>query len=173
MISRIKLAWWREALQKLDIAPPPAEPLLEAAARYLLPYGVTGSGLAALENGWAVLLQEEALEPGELKAYASGRGATLFTLTANLLGRSAEKDHLNAGEMWALVDLARHSGEPDSSAALSAARGNLKPLRWPAKLRPLGMLAAVAARDLGAGRFDPQGSPARMLSMLKHRITGT
>src|ERR1700760_3804181 len=32
MVARIRLAWWREALERLDAAPPPAEPLLEALA---------------------------------------------------------------------------------------------------------------------------------------------
>ena len=37
MISRIKLAWWREALEKLDSRPAPGEPVLEAVAAHVLP----------------------------------------------------------------------------------------------------------------------------------------
>ena len=39
MISRIRLAWWREALEKLATAPPPAEPLLDTATEP--PFSVT------------------------------------------------------------------------------------------------------------------------------------
>ena len=56
MISRIRLAWWRESLEKLDHARPPAEPLLEALAQHVLPAGVSGADLAAMEEGWEALL---------------------------------------------------------------------------------------------------------------------
>jgi len=170
MIARIKLAWWREALERLDLAPPPAEPTLEAAAAHLLPRGLSGAELSAMEAGWAVLLGEDALSPEELQTYAQQRGAALFRLTARLLGAEAETEQ--AGRCWALADLARHSGEPDSGAALAGAREAARENSWPAALRPLGMLAVLAGRDAQANAFEPQGSPARMLRMLKHRITG-
>ena len=39
MIGRIRLAWWREALEKLDREAPPAEPLLQALAERVVPAG--------------------------------------------------------------------------------------------------------------------------------------
>jgi phytoene synthase len=39
LISQIKLAWWREALERLDTEKAPAEPILEAVAAYILPRG--------------------------------------------------------------------------------------------------------------------------------------
>ena len=48
MISQLRLAWWREALERLDAAPPPAEPVLQALAAYVLPV-VSGAELAAME----------------------------------------------------------------------------------------------------------------------------
>ncbi len=173
MIGRIKLAWWREALERLDHAPPPAEPTLQAASAQLLPLGLCGAELSQMEAGWAVLLGEDALSREELRTYATERGAALFRLTARLLGAEAETER--AGQCWALTDLARHSGEPDAEVALAAARELAGEDRWPAALRPLGMLAVLAARDARDARsaaFEPQGSPARMLRMLKHRITG-
>jgi phytoene synthase len=172
MIARIKLAWWREALERLDHAPPPAEPTLEAAAVYLLPRGLSGAELSAMEGGWTVLLGEDALSAEELQAYAAERGATLFRLTARLLGAEVSSEQVEAGQCWALADLARHSGEPDSGAALAAARGLVREEKWPSTLRPLGMLAILAARDVRADVPEPPGSPTRMLRMLKHRITG-
>src|SRR5687767_483499 len=57
-LAAIKLAWWRESLEQLDTGPPPAEPRLQAAARELLARGIAGRELAALEAGWATLLNE-------------------------------------------------------------------------------------------------------------------
>jgi phytoene synthase len=173
MISRIKLAWWREALEKLDHAPAPAEPTLQAVADHLLTNGISGAELARMEEGWAVLLNEEALSGEELQTYAGARGGAFFRLTARLLGAELSPEQMRAGERWALADLARHSGEPDSGAALAAGRALAGSVQWPARLRPLGMLAGLASRDLlrGNGR-EPQGAPRRMLYMLRHRLTG-
>lgn len=175
MIRRIKLAWWREALEKLDREKAPAEPVLQAVSAHVLP-AVSGSDLSELEEGWSVLLGEHALSAEELDAYAR-RGALLFRYTARLLGADAAPAVERGGETWALVDLARHSGEPDATAALEAARARLpesEAFRWPRALRPLGMLARLAARDAarGIGALEPPGAPKRMLQMLAHRFSG-
>ena len=173
MISRIRLAWWRDSLDKLDATPPPGEPMLQDVARDLLPAGLTGAGLAAMEEGWAALLVPEAPAAHDLNLYATARGGRLFALSAQLLGDDG-RDAAKGGEVWALVDLARHSGsDAEASAALAAASARALPSRWPKRLRPLGMLAQLARRDAERGiPFAPQGSPARLLSMLRHRLTG-
>lgn len=176
MIAQIRLAWWRDALEALDAGPPPAEPVLTAVALHALPPGVGGADLAALEAGWSVLLEPE-LGPEQLGAYAEARGGGLFALSARLLSGSVPSHVAAAGEAWALTDLARHTRDPgEARAALSAARRRLAgaPPHWPRKLRPLGMLAMLAARDAAgkAERPEPYGSPARMLRMLRHRLTG-
>jgi phytoene synthase len=174
LISQIKLAWWRDALEQLDGGgTAPAEPALEAVARHVLPRGVTGSELAAMERGWALLLTPDPLTPEELANYAAARGGLLFAYGARLLCGRVEAVE-QGGEAWALIDLARHSGsEVDAEAAIAAARArNLG--RWPGRLRPLGMLAALALRDAEQGRprWEEQGAPGRMLRMLRHRFTG-
>ncbi len=62
MIAEIKLAWWREALARLDTAPPPAQPLLQALAAEVLPRGVTGAELSGLEDRWLARLTGEAAD---------------------------------------------------------------------------------------------------------------
>ena len=174
MISRIRLAWWRESLEKLDRAPAPAEPVLQGAARHLLPAGLGGAELAAMEEGWAVLPGPEPLTPDELDLYARSRGGLLFRYSAQLLGSSPAEVEAS-GEAWALVDLARRSGEPrEAEAAAAAARAREAKRSWPAPLRPLGMLALLARRDAerGPGRWERPGAPRRMLRMMRHRITG-
>ncbi len=175
MISRIKLAWWREALEKLDRERAPAEPVLKALAANVLPAGVSGARLAAMEEGWTILLSDEPLTPSDLAVYANRRGAFLFGHSAILLGGAEDEEVRSAGEAWALVDLARHSGNSaETESALAEARRRELPKRWPARLRPLGMLAMLARRDLepGRARWEEQGSPGRMLLMLRHRLTG-
>jgi 15-cis-phytoene synthase len=173
MIERIKLAWWREAVERLDREPPPAEPVLQEVAAHLLP-ALGGEELARMEAGWAVLPSAQALGAVELGIYASGRGGLLFRYTARLLG--AETEGLEeAGEAWALIDLARHCATvEDADVAVAAARERRLPRRWPSRLRPLGMLAALAARDAEPGRpsWEARGAPGRMWRMLRHRITG-
>ena len=173
LISQIRLAWWREALEKLDRERPPAEPLLEALACHVLPADIGVAELTTLEAGWAVLLSTEPLTPRQLDQYAQARGGRLFALSARLLG-AAEPRIEAAGRIWALIDLARRSGrEAEAQAAVAAAREGGAAFRWPAALRPLGMLAALARRDAERGLpLEAQGSPGRILRMLRHRLTG-
>lgn len=173
MLSRIKLVWWRDALEALDSSPAPGEPVLQALAAHVLPRGVRGAELAAMEQGWSALLSPDPLTDEEIRSYAAARGALLFELSARLLGQPVSKAGA-AGQAWALADLARHSNETDAEVALRALRNLEPPGKVPPPLRPLGMLAALAFRDAQPGRprWEPQGAPRRMLRMLRHRLTG-
>ena len=131
-LAAIKLAWWHEALELLDQAPPPAEPRLQAAAAELMPRGVSGADLAALEEGWAALLQ-----PTVDEQRLALRGERLFALGARLLGGT--EDVSEAGHLWSAVDLSRRMGRP------LPAGGNLP--RFEPKLRPLTMLARSMSRE--------------------------
>lgn len=172
MVARIRLAWWREALEALDGAPPPPEPVLQALAAHVLPAGVTGAELAAMEEGWSVLLADGPLDAEALRLYAAQRGGLLFRHSARLLG--GEADVASAGARWALVDLARHSARPEeAAAALAAAAAIDVDPQWPRPLRPLAMLSLLAKRDLARrGPLERQGAPARMLRLIGHRVTG-
>lgn len=175
MISRIKLAWWRDSLEQLDGGGrPPAEPLLQALAEHVLPAGVKGAELAEMEEGWAVLLSDSPLTDEDLALYAEKRGALLFRLSARALGAEPRGGDAAGGQAWALVDLARHSGNAlDADSAIAAARRHV-PARLLPALRPLGMLDALAQRDCDPRRprWEGQGSPGRMWRMLRYRLTG-
>jgi phytoene synthase len=173
MVSRIRLAWWREALERLDDAPPPPEPMLQALTAHVLPGGVGGADLAAMEEGWGLLLADGPLDAGALQNYARLRGGLLFRHSAHLLGAAAEVEL--AGARWALVDLARHSRNPgEAAAALQAAAAIAPEPEWPRALRPLAMLSLLARRDVARGGLplERQGAPARMLRLLKYRLGG-
>jgi len=174
MVSRIRLAWWRESLERLDSAPPPPEPLLQALAAYVLPRSVRGFELAAMEEGWAELLADGALDSAALETYAAARGGLLFGLSGRLLG-GGEASATEAGARWALVDLARRSSRPaEARAALELARctGGRRALKG--KLAPLGMLDCLTRRDVkrGPDAWERQGSLARVARMLCFRLSG-
>lgn len=160
-LGAIKLAWWREALVRLDSAPPPPEPRLRAAADYLIPQGVSGAMIAAVEDGWATLLDE--LPDGRRIA---ARGERLFAIGAALLGGDDVK-LAEAGRLFALNDVARR-GLTDTHAIVPNHH------RYIRRLRPLTALAKLAARDVRHGwPMEPEATPRRALALLVHRMFGT
>jgi len=173
MIGLMRLAWWREALEKLDRDPAPAEPLLGLIADDVLPNGVTGAALAAIEDGWAALIDGEP-DADAIGRHGRERGRNLFSMAAILLG-SDDPRLATAGEVWALTDLGfRHSDAKVRETALACARklaADLPPGRWARAARPLAALFVLARRDATAAT-RAQGRPDRMLRMLALRLTG-
>ena len=164
-LGAIRLAWWREALERLDRHPPPPEPRLQAAAAALLTRGVTGSALAALEDAFATLLDEE---PDRDRLGAGG--AALFAIGATLLGGDDAKLAI-AGQLHAFARAARrgHAAFPDEIDATI-----LTGHRFPRALRPLTALARLAARDVSqAPKLETEATPARAIALLSHRLFGT
>lgn len=164
-LGAIRLAWWREALERLDHHPPPPEPRLQAAAAELLPRGISGAMLAELEDGWAALLDEES---GVERI--SERGARLFAIGAQLLGASDSK--LNpAGRLFA-SEQGRRRGlavpYPTEEMHMLARH------RFQRRLRPLTALARLAARDVRqAPAIEAEATPGRAAALLSHRLFGT
>lgn len=175
-VGQLRLAWWREALAKLDTAPPPAEPVLRGLATDVLPRGVTGASLVPIVHGWEVLVEEEALDGLALARYGAGRGA-LFAAAGAALGAAGDPLTLG-GEGWALADLARHLGDgAEADAARSAAAPRLAQAlaaRWSRNGRALGALAHRARMDLREPADSPLpiGAPRRVARLLWHRLSG-
>lgn len=176
LLGPIRLAWWRERLEELDDdGTAPAEPRLQQAAAELIPRGVTGRELAALESGWPRMF-----DPFPWTVQTSEaiwfRGNLLFGLGARVRRRADERIQ-GAGGLWTLVDAARHCSDPQSRAMLIAqarsfARG-LAGVRFPGPLRPLSMLTVLAIRDCRRGEpFEREGTPGRAAAMLRHRFSG-
>ena len=173
MIGMMRLAWWREALGKLDHDPAPAEPLLGLISERILPHGVSGTQLAAIEHGWSALIDGEPDEEA-IARHGRERGGNLFSAAAALLG--AEDPRLaTAGEIWALVDLGlRHSQLRVRETARAQARSliaTMPPGGWPASARALAALYVLARRDAERGERR-QGSPGRLMRMLALRLFG-
>ncbi|UZK70115.1 hypothetical protein OKW76_03420 [Sphingomonas sp. S1-29] len=177
MLAQMRLTWWHDALTKLDTAPPPAAPILQALAADVLPLGVKGAELAGLIEGWEALAEGEPGDRAVRLAYARQRGGHLFALAARLLG-DARFDTAGAGQGWALADLARNLADPAAAAAArTEAETALAPAlarRWPGSLRSLGALAHIAAMDLRtpADQPLPAATPGRVARLAWHRMTG-
>jgi phytoene synthase len=173
MIGLMRLAWWREALEKLDRDPAPAEPLLGRLAEHVLSRGVTGAKLATIEDGWAALIDGDA-DAEAIARHGRERGRNLFAAGAVVLGADAAR-LAGAGEIWALVDLGyRHSDARVRATALAQADqliARQSHERWPKAVRPLAALYALATGDARAKK-RAQGSPRRVLRMLALRLTG-
>jgi len=165
-LGAIRLAWWREALERLDASPPPPEPRLRAVAAELLPRGVTGTMLAGLEDGWTTLFEEV---PDQERV--AGRGTRLFAMAAQLLGGS-DKLLDAAGRLYACESVSRRG--------LAAARWPTEELqklaghRFSRRLRPLTALTRLAARDAQqAPGLEAEATPGRAAALLSHRLFGT
>lgn len=174
VLGQMRLAWWHQSLEKLDRAPPPAEPVLRMAAAALLPCGISGAQLAGQVTGWDVLIEEPDLSDDALSRYADGRGRSWFTAAALALGGPVDDLLAQAGAGWALADLSGHLSDPVRAAAarrLAAERLNgafRQP--WPTRVRPLGLMALGARLDAVGG--PPVGSPRRLGRYILHRLTG-
>ena len=168
-LGAIRLAWWREALQRLDQAEPPAEPRLQAVAAHLVPRGISGAELGRLEDCWLALLEPFpwTVLTAELVRV---RGSILFGIGAKLLGLEGNEAEA-AGALWSLVDVARHcSDQPSQAMLFDEARKSVAALAFskpPRNLRPLTALAAVAAHDALGG-----SSLSRAIVALAHTLTG-
>jgi phytoene synthase len=178
MVGQMRLTWWHEALTSLDNAPPPAEPVLQALARNVLPHGVAGTRLAWMIEGWEELLEAEPFDDDAIARHAARRGGKLFEMAGLLLGAAASDPLTAAGEGWALADLARHlSDRSTADRALARAAAPLARatrVRWSRAGRPLGALAHLARMNLALplDRPLPAGAPGRVARLLWHRLTG-
>nr|WP_314445526.1 hypothetical protein [uncultured Sphingomonas sp.] len=153
-LAAIKLAWWRDQLAALDTQPPPPEPLLLRVVSDLMVSGVTGAECAALAEGWLQVVDEQP-DPAP-------RGAMLFALLGRVLGQGPA----TGGEAFSRADLARRTGEAEWLRK--------RPLvQAPRPVRPVTLLDALGARD--AARFwppEPEATPGRSWTLIRHRLTG-
>lgn len=175
LIGAMRLLWWREALER-PAGNTPAEPLLRAIDALVRPIGIESEEIGAMAGGWDALL-ETPLGAGQIERFACKRGSRLFALSAQALGGEGAVWLAVEGEGWALVDLARRTGDASLAAlALERARATFERQqspRWPRGLRPLGALAVLARADArSTGALKRRGSPARVARMLWLRIGG-
>lgn len=173
LVGQMRLTWWYEALGRLDGAPAPAEPVLTALQGLVLPYGVSGTMLATLADGWEVLLEPD-LDAAAIARFAAGRGGRLFAFAAMVLAVDDARIGI-AGEGWALADLSRGLSDAaigvDARSAAAVRLDRALRGRWPSKVRALGAMALSARFDVSASP-PPPASPGRVARLAWHRLTG-
>jgi len=168
-LGAIRLAWWRERLEELDEKTVPAEPRLIGVQQQLVRRGITGAELSALEDAWLPLLDSFPWGKAPIDGLKQ-RGRILFGIGARLLGGEPENAEA-AGALWSLADGAKNCSDADSRASLcTAARASIAdvPGKVPPKIRPLTILAALAAYDL-----RPGGRLGRVGAAFAHRYLGS
>jgi phytoene synthase len=178
MVGQMRLTWWHEALTRLDVAAPPAEPVLQALARDVVPHGISGARLAGMIDGWEELLDGEVLDDAAIGRHADARGGALFAMAGEMLGARDTDPVVPAGKGWALADLGRHMADRSiAGRALGLAAAPLAEAchgRWSRSARPLGALAQIARMNLAVplDRPLPIGAPRRVGRLLFHRLWG-
>ncbi len=178
MIGGMRLAWWREALERLHLSPVPGEPVLQALAAELVgKNSEVAAQLAAMTDGWLALIEVEQLDTAALETHARERGERLFRLAADVLGVEGCTGTIERlGRGWALVDLASRLSQ--TGARLEAAAAAVEALASgpgsvPRRARPLVALAALARHDaMTRLRHRRIGSPGRQMRMLAALLTG-
>ena len=169
LVGQMRLAWWREALQRLDTAPPPGEPVLQALAASAIPLGTTGAELAGMVDGWEPLLGGLGREA--IDDHARLRGRILFAAAGQVAGAAPRDPVGDAGEGWALADLAENLGDTGQAAmardGAMIALARLAGARWSRNGRALGALALAARRQL-----DGPVPASFVLRLARFRLTG-
>jgi len=158
-LGAIRLAWWRDALERLDTAAPQPEPRLQAVASELLSRGVARPALAGIAESWSTFLDEHP-DPDLI----AGRGTALFAAGACLL-QATDAKLLEAGARFAFADAKRRGLFQFHAPGFKR--------RFAKPLRPLTAFAALAERDLRQDDVEPEATPARAVALLRHRLFGS
>lgn len=160
LVAQMRLTWWHDALRA---AKPPAHPILRALG------GVDGEKAALMVDGWQHLLDTP--DAAALSAFARGRAA-LFVLAAAAI--DADDQVRDAGEGWALADIARLTADPELAIRARAAAmpmlAGATAKHWSVNGRALGGLAHLARIDLDMPPGD--GGVRRVARLAWHRFTG-
>lgn len=149
-IGMIRLAWWRDSVERAREKPVAGQPVLAAVAAAAL----DAEGLAALAEAHMDVL--DGAEIGE-------SGAQLFRCAAVLLGAEGSAELAEAGRFWAQATARRRGAE--------VAVSMLDKMRFAPAVRPVTALAAVARRD-AADKREPRGAAGRQFAILRHVLTG-
>jgi len=162
MVGRIRLQWWREAIEEIYQGRPRAHAVVEPLARAVRRHGLPRAPFDRLIDAREADLEgEPPRDLAALETYAEGTAASLFALALGVLGQPADQA-LTAevarrlGLAWALTGLAR--------AVPFHARQNRSYL-------PLDLTRRAGLAD--AERCAPRGSPAlsRVVEALGTRAT--
>lgn len=132
-----------------------AEPVIAALALIVASGRLRGADLARLVEGWEALLDPLPLNDAPLAVYAAGRGARLFSMSAQLLDGEVAAA---LGEGWALIDFAERCSDTTTAqraCMMGKGRLSLQPIKGPKSLRILARTAAIKAKRPTFERGQP------------------
>ncbi len=172
MLTQIRLAWWREQLERIDCTVVAADPMLETARWLVQRHDVSGDQLAALVNAWDTLIAGESDSGRAIELHAISRGRALAAIGA-AIAKDAARDEVSALlSAWSARQCALRATDlavADSAIEIATRLQGALPLTlMPASMRPLAILSRLAERDvMTAQESRPKpGSPRRMLQAL-------
>lgn len=168
MLAQLKLAWWRDQLNKAPADRPTGEPVLHL----LGPLGEHSHTLVRLVDGWEQLAGAATLSGVVIEAFAEGRGSAFAALAHTLGHRADVAEAERAGRNWAMADLGSKLTDPaERNAAQELA--DIQDWRRPAlprSLRPLQVLHGLARRS--RGRQPLLAGPGAMLVAARVGLLG-
>jgi phytoene synthase len=168
-LIQIRLAWWRDQLEKSNAR----EPMITALHDMMHNHDVKVETLIKIIEGWAVLLDDPPYDDATLLEYAQQRGAGVFAVAAEL-ARCTVDDQAGIG--WALTDFARHCSDVETAKramamACEALDGTVV-VALPKPMRSFAVLTRFAQSDcqrpLNAQRVA--GSPYRIIQAIGFKL---
>ncbi|MXO64418.1 hypothetical protein GRI91_01420 [Altererythrobacter endophyticus] len=167
VLAQMRLAWWREMLEKPADQLPKGDAVLDALSHW-----PERGQLASLVSGWEMLLQEE-LDAAAIEAFVDGR-ANAVRLAALQIDSGNNADVQTAAQYWALGDLAANLGPSDERERVRRQADDLPRniARLPRSLRPVFILGKLGQRALDADGAPLLSGPKSMLTIARLGIAG-
>jgi len=149
VIGQMRLAWWREQLEKPVSDRPAGDLLLDAVSQH---WAGQEEVLLSLVDGWEELLVVPTLTPAVAARFCARRARALSLMAASC-GNGAGKRAQAAGERWAAADAAVHvSSDEEREVLLATGLGRASGKGSTARsMRGLAVLEALALRSLRRG----------------------
>lgn len=149
MLGQMRLAWWRDMLATPVSQRPSGDAVLDGIGDH---WAVREAALSELVDSWEVLIVEETLNGGQMKAFAGGRAAPVIALFQSENEDEKSRIHGAMGR-YAFADLAVGlSDERERDLAIEYGLGrSTPPVRLPKAARGVAVLEALALRALKRG----------------------
>lgn len=148
MLGQMRLAWWREMLQKPADERPQGDASLDAIGEH---WSGSETDLISLVDGWEALIAAQTLDADTISAFAKGRSAPFTSFVEP--GSDVQIQRISdAGSAWAVADAAiRMSDEAERDMCIQEGLKRAGGARLPRSLRGLAILEALAIRSLKDG----------------------
>lgn len=171
MLGQMRLAWWREALEKPPETRPSGDAVLDAIGRY---WRGREAGLSTLVDGWEHLLVGDEIDDNSIIKFAEGRAAPFsYFLPNSDVTEPYQRVNLRA-QIWACADAASKVASGEERMRIIAIGKGLNPLpgRLPKDLKGLDILYALGRRSLENGGRPLMEGRAAALVALKAALLG-